>query len=254
MGKIIEWINPKDNPEIYTFDYWNNIEEEKKKELWIENGNYEKFLAELQKSGFLTEFQDMLSLLQNKKLLKGDLLDLAAGVCWTSSILSRIKSVARIDALDFSRHRLEILAPEVFKAFNAEISKIQTIFGSFYDIKSPEKSYDGIVMTRSFHHAEKPLSLLIECDRVLKPGGFIALTGESPVSKFRYFKRIVKIFLKTFKLQTDFHELFKPDEMDGDRYYRLDDYYFLFNSLGYSLSHYKTNLKDSLAFIAIKNN
>ena len=253
MKPIIEWIDKQEVGEIYTSTYWNDVKAEKKKEWWITDKKDKKLVNYLHSSGLFEEFEFVRTKLEEKSLLHGNILDVAAGVCWTSALLSRCKRVNRIDALDFSWHRISQLAPVVCEQFEADKDKIQRIYGSFYDIKRSEEEYDLIFMSQAFHHADNPVQLLIECNKVSKSGGAIVLVGEHLITPYMFLKRAVKKFLLTCKININFYELFKPDEILGDHYYRINDYYFLFQSFGYTVEHYKTNIRNSLVFIATKN-
>lgn len=68
-----------------------------------------------------------------------------------------------------------------------------------------------------------------------------------------FLKRAVKRFILTGKININFCELFNPDEILGDHYYRIDDYYFLFQSFAYTVEHYKTHIRNSLVIIATKD-
>tara|TARA_B100000315_G_C14081456_1_gene365067 strand:+ start:16 stop:288 length:273 start_codon:yes stop_codon:yes gene_type:complete len=74
---------------------------------------------------------------------------------------------------------------------NGNKGKIFRYLGSYYDLKFEDKSIDIIYMSQAFHHADKPLKLLIECDRVIKDKGRIILVGEHYIG----IKNIVRRFL-----------------------------------------------------------
>jgi ubiquinone/menaquinone biosynthesis C-methylase UbiE len=253
MKAIIEWIDRQKGGEIYTSTYWNNIEVEKGKEWWLTDKNDKKLVNYLHSSGLFEEYKLAQTKLEEKSLLHGNILDVAAGVCWTSALLSRCEQIKRIDALDFSWHRINQLAPVVCEHFEANRDKIQRIFGTFYDIKKGNDEYDLIFMSQAFHHADNPVQLLVECNRVLKSGGCVALVGEHLITPYMLLKRAIKHFILTRKISINFYELVKPDEISGDHYYRIDDYYFLFQSFGYTVKHYKTNIRNSLVIIATKD-
>lgn len=167
MQDIEFWINKEEIANLYTSDYWNNIEEEKKKEWWIENLNDDKVEKYLTKSGLRQEFEIALD---NVKI-GGKVLDLAAGVCWTSALISKYESVEKIDSVEFSFHRINDLASTTIESLGGDKTKINKILGSFYDIKRENEYYDLIVLSQAYHHAQYPLKLFHECDRVLKRGG-----------------------------------------------------------------------------------
>lgn len=248
---LLRWLTAEDLKNLYSYEYWNDLSEEKNKAWWI-NSEQEifKVINYLNESGLKEEFDILTKFLKDESLLKGKVLDVAAGVCWTSALLSKEKEVNHIDALEFSLHRINDIAPRVINGLKGDSSKIQRILGSFYDIQG--QNYDLIFMSQAFHHAEKPLNLLLQCDKALKPNGTIALMGEHLINTKRYIRRIIKTLIKDKKIEVEFYKLFKPDDILGDHYYRLSDYYFMFQSLGYSVNHFETNIRGSMVLIATK--
>jgi SAM-dependent methyltransferase len=236
MKEVVQWIDERQLENIFTTEYWNDIEEEKKKPFWIADGNYEKCLNYLNTSGLLDEYYHSEKFISNTEELK--VLDLAAGIGWTSALISKLSRVSEVHAVEISRHRLITLFEHSIKMLAGTENKIYRYIGSFYDIKLEDKSIDVIYMSQAFHHAEKPLHLLFECDRVLKENGRIIIVGEHRISIFMIFKQIVKNLIVHRKFNLNFYKLFLPDKISGDHYYRVSDYYFLFQSMGYQLNHY----------------
>ena len=191
MKPIVQWIDEQKAMNIYTSTYWNNVEVEKEKEWWVTDKDDKKLINYLHSSGLFEEFEIVRIKLEERRLLRGNVLDVAAGVCWMSALLSKCNQVEHIDAIDFSLHRIKHLAPIVCEQFKANLDKIQRIYGSFYDIKKSAYEYDLIIMSQAFHHAQRPLQLLAECDRVLKPGGAIVLIGEHLITRIRYLIRVI---------------------------------------------------------------
>ena len=250
---LIEWEDRNQIKDLYTYNYWNDIEEEKKKDWWVQSKEDIKKLNDyIVKSGLKEEFDISVEKLNDFNLLKGKVLDVAAGVCWTSALLSKFKEIECIDALEFSYHRINDIAPKVIEGLQGDERKIRRIFGSFYNIKESNK-YDLIFMSQAFHHAEKPLRLLIEIDRVLKRGGGIILIGEHLISSIKYVKKLIKYSIKNMKIETNFYKFYRPDNILGDHYYRISDYYFIFQSYGYSVQHFTSTIRNSMIVIAIKN-
>lgn len=248
MKELSYWIDKKDLDNLYTSDYWNNIEEEKKKEWWIENEKDEKVSNYLNSSGL----QEELELAISNSEIKGKVLDLAAGTCWTSALLSKIEDVAEIDSVEFSYHRISELAPKTINVLNGNKNKINRILGSFYDIKRDDKYYDIIILSQAYHHAQYPLKLFHECDRVLKKGGNIIIIGEHIISKQQILRRFIKNVLKG-KFSMDVHnEFYNHDNPLGDHAYMISDYKFTFYSYGYSYKVINSNIKKSTIFIGKK--
>jgi ubiquinone/menaquinone biosynthesis C-methylase UbiE len=252
MDKIINWLSKEQLKAIYTSSYWNDIEVEKKKEWWIADGNYKKCLDYLDSSKLLWEYQ------QSEQFIKGfseepiKIVDLAAGIGWTSVLLSKLSNVKEVHAVEVSKHRLGPLFEHSVKMLKGEGNKISRYLGSFYDLKFDENSIDVIYLSQAFHHAEKPLKLLIECDRVLKANGRIILVGEHVIGIKKIIRRFLSILIKQRKIATNFYEMFPPNNELGDHYYRQSDYYFMFESMGYSLKH-KHLESENMIYIADKN-
>jgi SAM-dependent methyltransferase len=256
MRPVTNWIENKDIDTIYSSNYWNNIEEEKNKEFWIVDGKYERCLAYLQETGLLGGLQESLEYSGIKKGKNYRVADIAAGICWTSAEISKLDSVAEIHSLDLSRHRIELLAPHAFKMLHGVEEKAYRYVGSFYDIHLDTTAYDFIFMSTVFHHADYPMHLLIECDKILKKGGAIVLLGEVPVGYIDILKMqlvvCMKALLKFKKPKLDFFNLFPPDNVLGDHYYKLDHYKWIFRFMGYDVSIFNSCYNGTKIFIATK--
>jgi SAM-dependent methyltransferase len=254
MEQITRWLSTEEINGIFSSAFWNDVEIEKLKEWWIDDQNPARSTGYLETSGLLEEYH-----LAERLIVAGyerarlELLDLAAGVGWTSSLLSKLQCVGNVHAVEISEHRLGELFEKWSKLLNAESHKIKRYLGSFYDLRFPNASMDVVFMSQAFHHAHSPLRLLLECDRVLKKGGRIILVGEHHIAPLMIMRRILANLIKRRRFSTNFYELFPPDVVGGDHYYRIADYYFLFGSLGYSLQHYPVKNSGNLVFLAKKN-
>lgn len=257
------WMKQEDISRVFSSKYWNNEYKETEKEFDIRDGNIEKLFKFLDSSEYRQQFATLLLFASEMRLeIQGTGVDVAAGVCWTTSLLSKLTNVRRLYAVDISRHRLEKLAPLVFDVFEADSAKIVRALGSFYDIHLPEGSVNFCFLSQAYHHADNPHKLLGELRRVLWPGGIILLMGETPISFWAIGKRRLKNLLKMvlprklyyappiYKLFPTFQELFPPDLELGDHYYRLKDYFAFFQDNGFSL-HIKSQ-KRYTVFIAVK--
>jgi ubiquinone/menaquinone biosynthesis C-methylase UbiE len=255
MRNIEYWLSDKDLNNIYTSSYWNDIEEEKKKGWWIADGEYKKCLDYLKSTNLLSDF--LLSEAYIKEYTEKNenikIADLASGSGWISALLSKLENINEVIAVEISKHRLETLFEHSVKMMKGNGDKISRYLGSFYDIKLEPESVDIVYMSQAFHHADKPMQLLIESDRILKKGGRIILVGEHYIHTFRFLKRILGYLKETKKISFDFYELFTPDPVLGDHYYRHSDYHFMFKSFGYDLK-YEITGKGSIIYVADKNN
>lgn len=252
MREIENWISNEELKLIYTSSYWNDIEEEKKKEWWIEDGDYEKCVNYLKSSGLLYEYEQSEKFINNFKRNTVEIADLASGIGWTSALLSKLPKVKYVHAVEISEHRLDSLFEHSVKMLSGDSNKIFRYLGSFYDLKFDDNSIDIIYLSQAFHHADQPLKLLYECDRVLKDDGRIILVGEHYIGIKRIVKRFLKVLITQKKVITNFYELFQAHPIMGDHHYRRSDYYFIFNSMGYLL-RYEDLKNGHLIYIADKN-
>ncbi|MBM3249751.1 MAG: class I SAM-dependent methyltransferase [Candidatus Omnitrophica bacterium] len=261
---IQSWLTDKEIETIYSGRYWSNEEEEKNKDWYILDGNTEKILRYLKKkTTYYAEYESILDFSRKMGIpLKGVGADLAAGVCWTTALLSRVDDIEKIYATEISKHRLLKIAPLVIDLFNGCGNKITRVIGSFYDIKLPDQSLDFCFMSQAFHHADDPVRLLGEIRRVLKPSGVVLIIGESPVNSTdfikEYIKNTIKVILPVRKLKKrvvyeifpKFNQLFSADNESGDHFYRINDYVDLFNRCGFRL--YINKERGFTNFLAVK--
>ena len=253
MREIEHWITEEELKDIYTSSYWNDIEIEKKNAWWIADGDYEKCLDYLKSSNLLLQYKESEEYIKNFVDEKENIFiaDLAAGIGWTSALLSKLPSVDKVFTVEISKHRLGHLFESCCNMLQGNSKKINRYLGSFYDLKFDNNSIDLIYLSQAFHHAENPLKLIIECDRVLKNDGRIILIGEHYIGPFQIIRKILSNLIKRRYFSTNFYKIFTPDEILGDHYYRNSDYYFFFQSLGYDLKH-KTLIDNTTIYIADK--
>ena len=55
LKKIKYWLSDAELSDIYTSDFWNNVDIEKNKSFWICDGNYSKCKRYLETSGLLEQ-------------------------------------------------------------------------------------------------------------------------------------------------------------------------------------------------------
>jgi ubiquinone/menaquinone biosynthesis C-methylase UbiE len=246
---VTSWIDDSELHTIASTTYWNDEEKEKDKAYYITGNNAEKLWAFL-REGTTYYDQYVSAVRMSSRLgasLKGVGVDVAAGVCWTTALLSLMPEVAKVYALDISKHRLTELAPNVCAAFGAKNEKIVRVLGSFYDIRLPDASVDFCLMAQAFHHAEQPQRLLEELRRIMKPGSPALMIGEEPIYPLPLFSKRLKNAAKmvvpgrhyvtpaVWQLLPRFEDLYPADAETGDHYYRIGDYFKIFKSAGFVL-------------------
>jgi SAM-dependent methyltransferase len=237
LSDVQVWLSDADLRSVYSSAYWNDVQEEQKKDFWIEDGNYDKCRRYLESTQLLAEYFQAERFIDDMGGDRLEIADLAAGIGWTSALLSKIARVATVHSVEISKHRLERLFPHCAAMFDAHTEKIRRYIGSFYDVKIRPESIDVVFLSHAFHHADKPMKLLVECDRILKPGGRIIVVGEPRIGAAAILLRFVSTLLRRRRYVPDFRRLFPPDALLGDHYYRHADYKTMFNAMGYESTH-----------------
>jgi ubiquinone/menaquinone biosynthesis C-methylase UbiE len=253
---VAHWLDDRALRSIYSSRYWNDLAAERAKEWWIVEGSeaaYARLRTYLQESGLMEDYLVAEPYVSGMTSAGLSIADLASGIGWTSSLLSKLPNVGRVHAVEISQHRLELLFPQAVKMFGGDWTKITRNLGSFYQLKFDDSSLDIVYLSSAFHHAENPLRLLTEVDRVLRPGGRLVLIGETHISRVAVARRIVKMLLTRRRLVTNFFELFPPEDELGDHYYRESDYYFFAQMLGYRILKYSVQRRGTVAVVLEKN-
>jgi SAM-dependent methyltransferase len=253
LSPVQRWLSDDELNVIYTSSYWNDIEAEKTKEWWIEDGSYERCRNYLEGSKLLLEYRQAELLVGEMPGRELQIADLAAGIGWTSALLSRLESVAAVHCVEISCHRLERLFPHSLAMFQGNGAKIRRYLGSFYELKLADGSIDAVFLSQAFHHADRPMKLISECDRILKPGGRIILVGEHWIRSGAVIRRFLTTLLRRRRFVTDFRSLFPPDPVFGDHYYRRSDYHLLFSTMGYRVRD-QVAATGHLLYVADKGN
>jgi ubiquinone/menaquinone biosynthesis C-methylase UbiE len=251
---VEHWLDDATLRNIYSSQYWNDLDAERAKEWWIADGGeaaYARLDAYLEESGLMEDYRVGEAYVSSMPAARLSIADLASGIGWTSSLLSKLPNVGKVHAVEISQHRLELLFPQAMKMFGGEWTKVSRNLGSFYQLKFDPASLDIVFLSSAFHHAENPLRLLAEIDRVLRPGGRLILIGESHIGRVAIARRMVKMLLTRRRLVTNFFELFPPDDVLGDHYYRESDYYYFAQMLGYRVLKYSVQ-RQSTAVVVLE--
>ncbi|MEQ8907575.1 MAG: methyltransferase domain-containing protein [Vicingaceae bacterium] len=111
--------------------------------------------------------------LLNSSPISGKILEIGAGSGWCSALLSKKSEINHIDVLDYDKYSVTELMPLVFKNLDANTAKLTGVIGSYNDIKAEDNHYDYIISVGAIHHSENLDETFKECERVLKPGGFL---------------------------------------------------------------------------------
>lgn len=230
--ELIRWLTDAQLNLIYTSEYWNDIEAEKQKKWWICDGEYDQCIDYLESSGLLSEYQEAESHIQ--KLDRGELEvgDFAAGIGWTSALLSKLDCVKMVHAVEISKHRIGELFEHSVNMLDGNPQKIKRYLGSFYETRFENESLDVVVLCHAFHHADDPVALLHECQRVLAPNGNLLIVGEHLIGATAIARRFISRLIKNRVWKTSFRELFPADPVLGDHFYKISDYQSMFSVAG----------------------
>ena len=115
----------------------------------------------------------------------GTVVELGAGACWLSAALSSLPGVERAIGVEFSRHRLEALAPTAIAALGADPAKVTRRLADFNAPGVPDASADLVVFDAAFHHAADRLHVAKVAHRLLRPGGTLLLFREPTIALLR---------------------------------------------------------------------
>lgn len=115
----------------------------------------------------------------------GTIVDLGAGTCWLSATLARRPKVERAIAVEFSRRRLEELAPIAMAYLEAPAEKVERVLADFYNHGLGEKIADWVFMDAAFHHAADPVRMAGVAYDLLRPRGRLVLFREPTETRLR---------------------------------------------------------------------
>jgi SAM-dependent methyltransferase len=105
--------------------------------------------------------------------LMGRVADLGAGTGVASCIISKIRRINHVLAIEYSEPHVSEIMPVVFEHFKAKADKIQRVVGDFNNLQCEDNSIDTVIEVCSFHHSEVLELTLKESWRVLRPGGVL---------------------------------------------------------------------------------
>lgn len=172
-------------------DLKTEVEASHKKVFYLSR-NYDLFLKSIKKRVPIFYF------LQQKYNFKGEILELGAGSCWFSALISKIPKVQNIYALDISKELLETIGNKVIIDLKGNREKIKFINADFHKLPFTDNKFDIIVCDASLHHAQNLPVLLKEANCVLKNDGLLIAIRE-PLKSFLYSCNLKKFGRKEIK-------------------------------------------------------
>jgi ubiquinone/menaquinone biosynthesis C-methylase UbiE len=186
------------------YRYWNDLEEEKQKPYFIQDKSDPKLLNYCEKETNLRRcFEDALRFPGEAGIgeIKGRVLDVGAGVAWSSALMSRIPTVERVIGIDYSEHRIKTIAPLVFEQLHGLQEKFESILGDFLELNWQPEEFNTVVFCQALYMFPNLKRTLDKVKRILAGGGLLVVACERIVPSyprlsypylFRKLKRVIK--------------------------------------------------------------
>lgn len=123
-------------------------------------------------------------------------LDLGAGSCTTSLVLTKEPFVEEVASADISATRLSVMSKETQGVVGGDLSKLSFHEVNFNDpLPFADEAFDLVVMDAALHHSRNIWHTLTEIRRVLKSDGLFVAQREaftSPLTHWITTKRLLK--------------------------------------------------------------
>lgn len=252
LRPTVYWLSDEEIKKIYTAEFWNDLEQEKPKHWYIIDNNFDKLWKHLKSSKLYDDYLVGERIIKNNLRSNLTVMDLAAGIGWTSALISKLENVKEVNSLDISKHRINLICPKSIEMFEGKPEKINRYVGSFYSTKFKNESADIVFMSQAFHHADQPFKLLEETYRILKKDGVVIIIGEPYKNLYKIFKRFIYFFIKNKRVTFNFRELFPIHPVLGDHIYRVSDYFFISEALGFCCEMEKLPSNDCMYILRKK--
>jgi SAM-dependent methyltransferase len=257
--RIETWKPLAEMQQIEYSRYWNDVEEERKKEWWVLDGNFEKMESYLESSLLLPQLRQLLEFAKTRlgRSPEGRGADLAAGNLWAVPHILKAGNVEQIYAVECSVHRITQIGPCVLKNYGVPRDKVVLCLGSFYELKVPTGSLDFVFLSQAFHHADDPLRLLAEIRRVLRPGGLGLMIGEHIAETpqvHRVQLRDLRARLANAESRRNWKPILPADAVLGDHCYFEEEYDALFSCTGFSWQNLRMAGAKLQSFVLIRDN
>jgi ubiquinone/menaquinone biosynthesis C-methylase UbiE len=121
--------------------------------------------------------------------INGATVELGAGHCWLTALLSQRAAVTSIAAVDLSAKQLKEVAPQVIRYLHGDETKITLVINDFNNLDFPAGSLDTIIFDAALHHATDPVTTLRKLTPLLTPSGQIICIREPIIPPLYYFNK-----------------------------------------------------------------
>ena len=153
------------------------------------------FIGRLLDSGYRRRIQPPAQLLERSGIKKGmQVLDLGCGSgAFTPFIARTVGEKGKVYALDIQADMLKQLERKLSKPENKDIKNIKLIEGNAYELPFEESSLDLVNMVTVLQEIPDRNRALQEVKRVLKRGGFFAVTELFPDPDYPWKSTTIKL-------------------------------------------------------------
>ncbi len=160
--------------------------------------------------------------------LHGNIIEIGAGTGWCSAILSMKDTIDSVFTMDYSKYCIENLIPQAHKAIGANTSKITRVLGSYNKMQCNADEFDFIISIGAIHHSENLQATMKECQRVLKPGGYMLALEPCEYNTFTIEEQIAQAnkLISGDAIKSKYGENISHirNKDDSDHSYRLCEY------------------------------
>jgi SAM-dependent methyltransferase len=173
---------------------------------------------------------------QRQNLLSADL---GSGTGVGACLLSKLKIIKEVLAVEYSEGFVTDIMPMTFSLFGAKTNKIKTIVGDFNNLQLPDGQLDLILELGAFHHSENLALTLAESYRVLKKGGLLVAVERAHPDRVKdeYLKQLLERQLpEHIKLKYGINpEINFTRKMWGEHEYRVRDWIKYFQEANFKV-------------------
>lgn len=169
--------------------------------------------------------------------------ELGAGSCGLSLSLSKLKNVSQVTALDISTTRMKKMVDLSYRVIGGNLEKVDLKSCDFNKpLPLEDEKLDAIVFDASLHHSRSIWATLGDCNRVLKPGGFLVAQRESYLNMFRAKHQLANL-LKSPEIAANVSE----------NMYLLEQYIYYLKVSGFDVTFIKASKSPLKAFLSPLN-
>ena len=124
---------------------------------------------------------------------RGEILEIGAGTCWLSAVLSRNPNIKTISAVERDKNRLSLAKDYFIPKFKGNLKKIKLYENDFHVLPFKDQKFDFVVCDAALHHSNNLPKLLIEIRRVMKNDSILVAIREPILPSFPGLKAVKKM-------------------------------------------------------------